>query len=80
MTTTTTQRTFRITNRSTGADFGTYASDAAGDVAALEALASMHRDAGYDVAIDETGTELVFASEGDERLCGGLDVWRVQEV
>jgi len=78
--TTTTTRSFRITNRSTGADFGTYTSDAAGDVAPLEALASMHRDAGYDVAIDETGTEFVFASESAARLCGGLDVWRVQEV
>lgn len=72
---TTTTRSFRITNRSTGADFGTVEAGSE-----LDALATMHRDAGYDVAVDETGTELVFASEGDERLCGGLDVWRVQEV
>jgi len=72
---TTTTRSFRITNRSTGADFGTVEAGSE-----LDALATMHCDAGYDVAIDETGTELVFASEGDERLCGGLDVWRVQEV
>lgn len=75
MTTTTTQRTFRITSRSTGADFGCFEAGSE-----LDALATMHRDAGYEVTLDETGTELVFASEGDERLCGGLDVWRVQEV
>ncbi len=75
MTTTTTQRTFRITSRSTGADFGCF--DAASE---LDALATMHRDAGYDVTMDETGTELVWDDADDAALCGGLDVWRVQEV
>lgn len=80
MTTTTTRR-FRITSRSTGADFGVYDTFSQSDeIAPLDALAAMHRDAGYDVAISEDGTALVFASEADERLCGGLDAWRVTEV
>lgn len=78
---TTTTRRFRITNRSTGADFGIYETESQSDeIAPLDALASMHRNAGYDVAVSEDGTELVFASEADAALCGGLDAWRVTEV
>lgn len=46
---------------------------------AAHALAAMHRDAGYRVSVDADG-DLVFASAEDERLCGGLDCWKVKEV
>lgn len=45
---------------------------------AAEALAAMHRDAGYDVRAEDGA--LVFRSDEDERLCGGLDDWRVVAV
>lgn len=54
-----------------GADFGTYTGETA-----AHALAAMHRDAGYKVSV-EAG-ELVFASESDAELCGGLDAWTVK--
>ena len=42
-----------------------------------EALAAMHRAAGYDVKVLDD--ELVFKGDKDEELCGGLDAWSVKE-
>lgn len=43
-----------------------------------EALAAMHRDAGYDVRAE--GDRVVFPDAETERICGGLDDWLVREV
>ena len=64
--------TYEITS-STGNTMGTYEG-----TTPAEALAAMHRDAGYRVRVD--GGEIVFASEGDAEVCGGLDAWTVREV
>ena len=69
------QNTYNVRNRSTGADFGTL--EAGSEV---DALATMHRMAGYDVAVSEDGEELVFASDSDRDLCGDLDAWIVRRV
>lgn len=69
------RHSYSIRNRSTGAPFGTYEG-----ASELDALCAMHADAGYSVAIDETGTELVFASADDRALCGGPEAWDVREV
>ncbi|MBM6757092.1 hypothetical protein H6A18_11375, partial [Collinsella tanakaei] len=66
---------FSIRNRRTGQSFGTY--EGSTD---LDALCAMHNDAGYVVALDETGTELVFESEDDREVCGDADAWIVSEV
>ena len=71
----TTQGHYSISNRSTGADFGTF--EAGSEV---DALATMHREAGYDVAVREDGAELVFASDADRDLCGDVDAWIVRRV
>lgn len=69
---TTRTATYRIRNRSTGEDFGTFEG-----VSDVDALAAMHCAAGYDVALDETGGELVFESDHDTDICGGFDRWSV---
>lgn len=72
----TTNRNFRITNKTTGADFGVYEAPTA-----ASALALMHSDAGYEgICLDETGEELVFANAEQERLCGSFDRWSVKEL
>lgn len=43
-----------------------------------EALAAMHRDAGYDVTVDEDDV-LVFARKSDYEICGGRSDWYVKE-
>lgn len=43
---------------------------------ACEALAAMHRDAGYDVNVLDG--ELVFKSDKDEELCGNENQWFVK--
>ena len=68
------QISFRITSKS-AQDMGIYQG-----ASEVDALAAMHRDAGYDVTLDETGTELVFASESDRELCGDVDAWTVRPV
>jgi hypothetical protein len=73
-TTMSSQISFRITSKS-AQDMGTYQG-----ASEVDALAAMHRDAGYDVTLDETGTELVFASESDREICGDIDDWTVRPV
>ena len=47
-------------------------------VCPADALATLHREAGYDVkAVDG---ELVFADPIEGRLCGALDAWEVKEA
>jgi len=64
--------TYRILNRSTGEDFGTYEG-----VCDADALAAMHRAAGYDVTIDGH-EDLVFESDYDTDTCGGFERWSVR--
>ena len=69
--------TYRIESLA-GVDHGTWIGDTAG-----EALARMHREAGYhvDVLIDRRGGErLLFASDEDAAICGGLDEWHIVAV
>lgn len=54
-----------------GADHGAY--EAASPV---EALAIMHRDAGYDVEVIDG--EIVFRDTETARLCGGLSDWSIE--
>jgi hypothetical protein len=43
-----------------------------------DALAAMHRDAGYRVAVEDG--ELIWHDDADEVLCGGLDRWHVRPL
>jgi len=43
-----------------------------------DALASMHRDAGYRVTVE--GDTLIWHDAADEAICGGLDLWQVRRV
>jgi hypothetical protein len=43
-----------------------------------EALASMHRDAGYDVRAE--GGSMIFGDDETRELCGDLDAWHVAPV
>lgn len=73
--TTADRHSYSIRSARTGQAFGTYEGSSP-----LDALCALHADAGYSVAIDETGTELVFASAEDRDLCGGPEAWDVREV
>lgn len=66
---------FQITNLYTGDDYGVYrGADAA------EAVAAMHRDAGYPQVRAKAG-ELVFPDEETALLCGNLgEAWAAEEV
>ena len=64
---------FRITSRA-GVDHGVYAG-----ATEAHALAAMHRDAGYDVSVDDEG-RLIFASDDDRALCGDGEVWEITLV
>ena len=69
--------TYRIESWA-GVDHGTWTGDTPG-----EALCRMHREAGYDVSllIDRSGGErLLFASDEDAEICGGLDEWCIVAV
>ena len=69
--------TWRIESKA-GVNHGTWTGDTP-----AEALVRMHREAGYDVQvlIDRTGTEtLLFASDEDAEICGGLDDWHIGEA
>lgn len=59
--------TYTITSKA-GADHGTWAGRTP-----AEALAAMHRAAGYEVSAD--GDTMVWASDGDRQLCGDLRDW-----
>lgn len=65
--------TYQITSKA-GADYGEWTADTA-----AEALAAMHRDAGYD-DVTALGDEVVFPDSETEEMCGGLDAWLVREV
>ena len=54
-----------------GVGFGTYEADTE-----IEALAALHREAGYDVTAEDG--ELVFGDDETARLCSGLEGWRVR--
>lgn len=43
-----------------------------------EALAVMHRDAGYTCSVEDG--EVVFASDVYEGVCGGVDAWIIRQV
>jgi hypothetical protein len=43
-----------------------------------EALAAMHRDAGYRVSVE--GDDVAFASDADREVCGGVDDWTIRQV
>ena len=64
--------TYQIESKA-GADHGVWSGDTPG-----EALLKLHQTAGYDVSllIDRRGGErLLFASDEDAEICGGLDDW-----
>jgi hypothetical protein len=63
-----------ITSRRTGLDYWIYAGYCAAD-----ALARMHRAAGY-VAVRAERGELIFPDAETARICGGFDSWCVVEV
>jgi len=56
-----------------GTTYGTYQGRTPAD-----ALAAMHRDAGYRVAVEDGA--LIWHDDADEALCGGLDRWTVAPV
>lgn len=56
-----------------GAEMGTYEGESE-----LHAVAALHRDAGYDVRVDDG--ELVYDSAEDKRICGDVSRLYVQEV
>ena len=45
----------------------------------VEALESMHREAGYELAIVQ-GERLIFRSADDEALCGNVGDWHFDEL
>jgi hypothetical protein len=67
--------TYEITSRDTGLLCGRYVA-----VSVMAALAAMHCDAGYDVTLNASGTRLVFESDYDTDMCGGLEDWSVRAV
>jgi hypothetical protein len=67
--------TYEITNRDTGLLCGRYEA-----VSVVAALAAMHCDAGYEVTLNAKGTRLVFESDYDTDMCGGVESWSVRAV
>lgn len=65
-------RTYQISSKA-GADYGIYTADSP-----AEALSKLHTDAGYSVSV--RGGELVFESDEDATLCGGVDDWTIREL
>jgi len=65
--------TYEISTLHGGTSFGHYEGRTPAD-----ALAAMHVDAGYRVAVED-GT-LIWHDDADEALCGGLDRWTVAPV
>ena len=65
--------TYEISTLLGGTTFGHYAGRTPAD-----ALAAMHRDAGYGVTVE--GGVLVWHDDADEVLCGGLDRWHVRPL
>lgn len=67
--------TFNITSKS-GTDHGDF--EGATPAAALVA---MLRDAGgYVVSVSDDGSDVVFRSEDDREVCGGVDDWTIRPV
>jgi hypothetical protein len=64
--------TYQITSTQ-GADHGEWQGETAGD-----ALAAMHRAAGYTVQYDAAADALLFAAPADVALCGTLSDWTVE--
>jgi hypothetical protein len=65
--------TYEILTLHGGTSYGTYQGRTPAD-----ALAAMHRDAGYRVVVEDG--ELIWHDDADEALCGGLDRWTVAPV
>jgi len=65
--------TYEILTLLGGTSYGTYQGRTPAD-----ALAAMHRDAGYRVAVEDGA--LIWHDDADEALCGGLDRWTVAPV
>lgn len=63
---------YHITSKA-GADHGIWHGSSE-----AHALAAMHREAGYDVEVDEDG-DLTFASEDDAAQCGDVSDWIIEE-
>ena len=64
--------TYDITSKS-GATMGTYEGETP-----AEALAAMHRDAGYTVTVEDG--DVAFRSDDDRAVCGGVDEWTIRPV
>ena len=65
-------QTYEISTLS-GTSYGTYQGRTPAD-----ALAAMHRDAGYRVTSEDG--ELIWHDDADEVTCGGLDRWNVRPL
>ena len=65
--------TYEISTLLGTSSFGHYAGRTPAD-----ALAAMHRDAGYRVTAEDG--ELIWHDAADEAICGGLDLWTVRRV
>jgi len=65
--------TYEISTLLGTSSFGHYAGRTPAD-----ALAAMHRDAGYRVVAEDG--ELIWHDAADEAICGGLDLWTVRRV
>lgn len=44
-----------------------------------EALANMHKDAGYQVEYHEYSDSLIFKRPDDEEVCGNVDDWEFKQ-
>jgi hypothetical protein len=65
--------TYEISTPRGTSSFGHYKGQTPAD-----ALAAMHRDAGYRVVAEDG--ELIWHDAADEVTCGGLDCWNVRRV
>ena len=66
-------QTYEILTLDGGTSYGTYQGRTPAD-----ALAAMHRDAGYRVVVEDGA--LIWHDDADEVTCGGLDCWQVRRV
>ncbi len=66
-------KSYTITSRAS-VDMGIYQGETP-----AHALAALHRDAGYQVSVDEHD-ELVFKDDEEREICGDVDDWIIEEV
>lgn len=70
----TTETKFQITSRA-GLDMGEWEGETK-----AEALAKLHRDAGYQCTVDQDGDDVEFESESDAELAGYVGDWHFDKV